>query len=193
MGLSADGSQALLWYHGDGPPGVALLQSTRGGPPLRLGEGRAHGLSADGRWVRLGVARRRAFAGLRRGAAGKAPGVLEDGSILARAGDGSLAAYSPSGGAGRALGWRLHSDPFVDAVRGSDDGRFLFVREGSVPARLSRIDLRTGSRASWLDLGPRSATGVGHVWSVQLTPDGRGYAYTHGLFLQDLFVVEGLP
>jgi hypothetical protein len=42
-------------------------------------------------------------------------------------------------------------------------------------------------------LGPKDATGVGHIWSVFLTPDGRGYAYTHGFFLQDLFLVEGLP
>ncbi len=55
VGLSADGSQALLWYHGEGPPGAALLQPTRGGPPLRLGEGQAHGLSADGRFVLLEV------------------------------------------------------------------------------------------------------------------------------------------
>jgi hypothetical protein len=35
-------------------------------------------------------------------------------------------------------------------------------------------------------------TGAGHVWTTLLTPDGEGYAYTHGLFLQDLFLVEGL-
>ncbi len=121
------------------------------------------------------------------------PGTLDDGSLLARAGDGSLAAYPPSGGPGRALSWRLEPDPFVEAVRVSGDGRSLFVRRGSVPARIDRVELRTGRREPWLELGPKNATGVGHVWSVQLTPDGRGYAYTHGLFLQDLFVVEGLP
>jgi hypothetical protein len=248
VGLAADGSQVLLWYHGDGPPGAALLQPTSGGPPLRLGEGRAHGLSADGRFVLLEAGQPPRFSLTPTGAgeprllpAGalerfvsawrvdehavgfdaalpgrlprsflasfpsgtvtaltpegvrSIPGTLEDGSILARAGDGSLAAYPSSGGEGRALRWRLPSDPFLEAVRVSDDGRSLFVREGSVPARLSRFELQTGRREPWLDLGPRSATGIGHVWSVQLTPDGRGYAYTHGLFLQDLFVVEGLP
>jgi hypothetical protein len=34
---------------------------------------------------------------------------------------------------------------------------------------------------------------VGHIWTVLVTPDGEGYAYTHGLFLEDLFLVEGLP
>ncbi len=35
-------------------------------------------------------------------------------------------------------------------------------------------------------------TGVGHIWTTLVTPDGRGYAYTHGLFLEDHFLVEGL-
>ena len=248
VGLSADGSQALLWYHGEGPPGAALLQPTRGGPPLRLGEGRAHGLSADGRFVLLEVGqpprfsltptgvgeplllpaaalagfvsawrideRAVGFDAARPGQQPRSflasipsssltaltpegvrvvPGTLDDGSLLARAGDGSLAAYPPSGGPRRMLSWRLEPDPFVEAVRVSGDGRSLFVRRGSVPARIDRVELRTGRREPWLELGPKNATGVGHVWSVQLTPDGRGYAYTHGLFLQDLFVVDGLP
>ena len=67
------------------------------------------------------------------------------------------------------------------------------MREGSVPARIGRVELRTGKRTPWMELGPQSTTGAGHIWSVLLTPDGRGYAYTHGFFLQDLFLVEGLP
>ena len=248
VGLSADGSQALLWYHGDGPPGAALLQPTRGGPPLRLGEGQAHGLSADGRFVLLEVnqpprfsltptgageprplpaaalagfvsawrvdEREVGFDAARQGQLPRSflaslssgsltaltpagvrvvPGTLADGSLLARGSDGSLAAYPASGGEGRALPWRLEPDPFVEAVRVNGDGRSLFVRRGSVPAHVDRVDLETGRREPWLELGPGNATGVGHVWSVQLTPDGRGYAYTHGLFLQDLFAIEGLP
>lgn len=249
-GLSSDGSQVLLWHHGEGPPGLALLQPTRGGAALRIGDGHPLGLSADARHVVLetgesgearvnllptgvGEARRLDTAQLSRfgrawridetavgldaaepgrplrsflvGSGGSAPrpvtpegtvvvpDTLPDGRVLGRAADGTLALYPPSGGEGAPVPWRLPSDPFLDAVRASGDGLFLYLREGSVPARLGRVDLRTGQRTPWMELGPRDATGVGHIWSVQLTPDGRGYAYTHGFFLQDLFLVEGLP
>jgi hypothetical protein len=53
QGLSADGSRILLWDGGDGPPGSALRLPTRGGPPVRLGDGHPLGLSADGAWFLL--------------------------------------------------------------------------------------------------------------------------------------------
>lgn len=248
VGLSSSGAQVLLWYHGDGPPGAALLQPTRGGPPLRLGEGRAHGLSADARYVLLETGEPARFSltptgagepqllpsapfqgfvsawrvdehavGFDAAAPGGqprsfllsppsgsvttltregmrvVPGTLPDGGLLARGDDGSLFALPATGGPGHALPFRLPSDPFFEAVRVSGDGRRLFVRDGSVPAHLSVVDLATGRRSPWLELGPRGTTGVGHVWSIQLTPDGSGYAYTHGLFLQDLYLVQGLP
>jgi hypothetical protein len=61
-----------------------------------------------------------------------------------------------------------------------------------MPARLERVEIASGARAPWKTLGPPDATGVGHVWTILVTPDGRGYAYTHGLFLVDLFLVEGV-
>jgi len=246
VGLTADGLEALLWYHGDGPPGAALLQPTRGGAPLRLGEAQAHGLSADGRFALLetspgrialtptgpGEARvlplppherltaawrvdehavgfdaavpghpaRSYLAAFPSGqvtpvtpeGAQVIPGTLDDGSLLARSGDATLQAWSPTGAPGRVLPWRLPDDPFTDAVRVGGDGRSLYVREGSVPARVFRIDLASGARTPWARLLPPSATGVGHVWSLLVTPDGEGYAYTHGFFLEDLFLADGL-
>jgi hypothetical protein len=61
-----------------------------------------------------------------------------------------------------------------------------------MPARLDRVDLASGTRTPWMTLAPPDATGTGHVWTVLVTPDGRGYTYTHGLFLEDLFLVDGL-
>ncbi|HXY38044.1 MAG TPA: winged helix-turn-helix domain-containing protein [Vicinamibacteria bacterium] len=248
VGLTADGREALLWYHGEGPPGAALLQPTRGGPPLRLGEAQAHGLSEDGRFALLetdhprrtaltptgpGESRTLPLAPQQRLTAawrvdehavgfdaalpghpprsllaafpsGKLsavtpegaqviPGSLEDGTLLARTAEGTLQAYSPAGLPGHVLPWRMPDDPFAEAaVRVGGDGRSLYVREGSVPARVFRVDLASGTRAPWGLLCPPSATGVGHVWSLQITPDGQGYAYTHGFFLEDLFLVDGL-
>jgi hypothetical protein len=248
QGLSADGSQILLWDGGEGPPGSALLFPTRGGAPVRLGEGHPVGLSPDATWFLLqttdgprsrlvltptgpGQARpvplgaielsgpffldgrgvgfhgaehgrppRSFFADMSTGEARALtpegtlaiPGRLPSGDFLARSSDGTVSLHSPSGGDGRALAWKLPSDPYLETVSTSRDGRFLVVREGSVPARLDRIEIASGRRTAWKTLHPPDTTGAGHIWTILLTPDGDGYAYTHGLFLQDLFLVEGL-
>jgi hypothetical protein len=248
QGLSADGSRILLWDGGNGPPGAALLLPTRGGPPVRLGEGRPVGLSADGAWFLVqptagsgahlvltptgpgeprrlplgdvelsgpflvdgtgvgfngaspGRPARSFYADLATGETRAVtpegvlvvPGRLPSGDFLARSSDGTVWLQSPAGGEGRALPWKLPSDPFLETVRVSGDGSVLVVRQGSVPARLDRIEVASGRRATWRTLHPPDMTGAGHVWTTLLTPDGRGYAYTHGLFLQDLFLVEGL-
>ncbi len=50
-GISADGTQLLFGENGEGggAHGAAFLRGTDGGPPVRLGEGRATRLSPDGR------------------------------------------------------------------------------------------------------------------------------------------------
>jgi DNA-binding winged helix-turn-helix (wHTH) protein len=121
------------------------------------------------------------------------PGGRPTDDVLARSGDGTLSLYPPNGGTPRPLAWKLPADPFLETVGTIDEGRQLVVREGSMPARLARVEIATGARSPWMTLAPPDATGVGHVWTTLVTPDGRGYAYTHGLFLEDLFLVEGLP
>ena len=51
--LSADGRVALVCEMGEagGPEYAAYLRPTDGSPPLRVGNGRATGLSADGSWI----------------------------------------------------------------------------------------------------------------------------------------------
>lgn len=120
------------------------------------------------------------------------PGLLPAGEVLGRRGDGTLTIHPLSGGEGRRLPWKLPADPFLETVGTTDAGRHLVVREGSMPARLDRVEIATGVRIAWRTLGPSDATGVGHVWTILVTPNGEGYAYTHGFFLQDLFLVDGL-
>ena len=203
QGLSADGSRVLLWDGGDGPPGSALLLPTRGGPPVRLGEGQPLGLSPDGAWFLIqttegsgprlvltptgpgearpvplgnvelsgpffvdgsgvgfhgaepGRPRRSFFADLATGAVRAftpegtlaIPGRLPTGEFLARRDDGALSAFGLSGRGGGPLPWRLPSDPFLETVGVGGDGRFLVVRQGSVPARLDRFEIASGRRA----------------------------------------------
>jgi hypothetical protein len=52
IALTDDGEQALLAAFGESGL-LTLLVPSRGGPPVRLGSGRALGMSADGKWVLL--------------------------------------------------------------------------------------------------------------------------------------------
>jgi hypothetical protein len=119
--------------------------------------------------------------------------VMQAQRVLAGSSDGSLALFPLSGGTGEPLAWRLPADPHLEISGRSHDARFLFVREGSVPARVARFEIATGRRTPWKTFVPEDATGAGHIWSVLLASDGEAYAYTHGLFLVDLFLLEGLP
>jgi WD40 repeat protein len=75
----------------------------------------------------------------------------------------------------------------------SVDGRYLFVREhvAALPARIQRLDMKTGKWEPWKELRPTDAAGVRDLL-VFLTPDGRSYLYSFSRELSDLFLVEGL-
>jgi len=122
------------------------------------------------------------------------PGILPSGEVLARTADGSLAFYPAAGtGAPRPLVSKLPVAPDVEPLRVASTGRFMFVRQGSVPARIDRLDLTDGRQSPWMTLRPAESIPVAHIWTILLTPDGRGYAYTYGIYLQDLSLVDGLP
>jgi WD40 repeat protein len=80
----------------------------------------------------------------------------------------------------------------------SSDGSSLFVLgsmhafAGKFPEHVLRLDLRTGTRVPWLELGPADRAGVHRPWGLALTPNGRFYAYAYIRLLRDLYIVEGL-
>jgi Tol biopolymer transport system component len=76
----------------------------------------------------------------------------------------------------------------------SEDGQSLFVfgRELGVPARITRLNLQTGRRESWLELTPPDRAGVSHIPFVAITPNGNNYAYSYPRTLSDLFLVKDL-
>ena len=82
----------------------------------------------------------------------------------------------------------------LDPVRWSSDGRSLFVADsGTIPARIHRLDVQTGSRTLWRELAPPEALNVIRLNTPAMTPDGRVYAYSYSrAATSDLFVVEGL-
>jgi hypothetical protein len=122
-------------------------------------------------------------------------GLLPEGRVLGLSGDNSLGSYALKGGEARALPYGLPPCQGCAApvpLRVSGDGRFVFVREGRVPARIARFELATGRSSPWLVLSPGDPAGVAQTRDIRLTPDGVGYAYGYGRYLQDLYLVEGL-
>jgi hypothetical protein len=214
VGLSADGGRLLLTDGGGAAEGSLFLRPTRGGPAVKLGDGRAGALSPDGRWVVVGDAPNDALrltlvptgvgdsqtvpvGSLRQCARAVAwhvdphrvgfyaaeaghgcrsysvdlpggepravtpegtlvvPDILPGDKVLGLSSDRSLALYPLAGGTPEPLSWGLPADhPALKARRVSGDGRYLFVQEGSLPARIDRIELGTGGERSGRFSGP---------------------------------------
>jgi hypothetical protein len=55
-----------------------------------------------------------------------------------------------------------------------------------------RIDVATGQRQVWRELGPSDPTGTPRVGVIAISPDGRVYAYGYGRSDSDLFLVSGV-
>jgi Tol biopolymer transport system component len=80
-------------------------------------------------------------------------------------------------------------------VQWSADGNFLYVKEPAEffsPARVFRLDLKSGKRILWRKLLPEDSAGVVGVIGVCVTPDGSSYAYDYQRVLSDIYVGEGM-
>ena len=60
-------------------------------------------------------------------------------------------------------------EPGEDPIRWSADGSSLYVYNGALPARVYRIDVKTGRRELWKELMPSDASGVIQI-RVAMTP-----------------------
>jgi hypothetical protein len=126
------------------------------------------------------------------------PGILKGARFLGVAAHGSLALYGVHGGPAQPLTWHLPADTegiggsTAYAFQVSGDGRSAYLREGQMPARIDRVDIASGRRTPVKTLGTEPRPGVSVIYSPCMTPDGKGYAYGYGEWLQDLYLVEGL-
>jgi predicted Ser/Thr protein kinase len=123
--------------------------------------------------------------------------ISPDGNLAAAvAPDQKIVLYPVDGGEPRQVPGAVGGD---FPVQWSADGRSLYIRQRPElfsPARIFRLDVKTGERVLWRELFPEDSAGVTGVATlsrrVRLTPDGRSYAYTYHRILSDLYLVEGL-
>src|SRR5262249_39645613 len=87
---------------------------------------------------------------------------------------GNAVLYPVDAGEPRPIGGATPDDR---VVRFDAEGKSLFLAMGHVPVRIDRVELSTGRRELWKEIGPADSTSVPDV-GVFLTPDGKSYAYT---------------
>jgi hypothetical protein len=58
--------------------------------------------------------------------------------------------------------------------------------------RIYRVDLASGKRELWKEVGREGGSPAGFVGTVAITPDGKSYAYTFRDDTSTLYVAEGL-
>ena len=75
----------------------------------------------------------------------------------------------------------------------SPDGNSLYIYQpGELPARVYRLDLKTGQRTLWKELMPSDPAGVENIGPIYMTPDAKTCVFGYHRMLADLYLVEGL-
>jgi hypothetical protein len=65
-------------------------------------------------------------------------------------------------------------------------------RAGEIPAKVYRVDFTNQRRKIVAELSLPDRTGLTGIRYIQMTPDGKSYAYTFSRFLTELYVIEDL-
>jgi serine/threonine protein kinase len=98
--------------------------------------------------------------------------------------------YPVSGGDPTAIaGFNQGEQP----ITWSADGNSLYIYQpGELPARVFRLDLKTGQRTLWKELMPGDPAGVENIGPILMTPDAKTCVFGYHRMLADLYLVEGL-
>ena len=75
---------------------------------------------------------------------------------------------------------------------GSDGNSLYVYHPGELPARVFRIDLKSGQRTLWKELMPSDPAGVETIGPILMTPDAKTCIYGYQRTLSDLYLVDGL-
>lgn len=71
------------------------------------------------------------------------------------------------------------------------DGRTIYVWDRTLPARVYRVDPRTGTRVFWLEINPPDPSGLLYG-NINISPDGQSFSYHFRRVLTNLFVARNL-
>ncbi len=75
----------------------------------------------------------------------------------------------------------------------SGDGQSLYIYQpGELPARVYRLDMKSGRRTLWKELMPSDPAGVENIGPIYMTPDAKTCVFGYHRNLADLYLVEGI-
>jgi eukaryotic-like serine/threonine-protein kinase len=115
--------------------------------------------------------------------------VTADGASVVFSRDSKQWIQPIAGGEVRPVGGLLEDEY---AAAWTADGKPLFVsRYDECPAKVYRLDPKTGRREFVREIGPSDSTGVQGVFAM-MTPDGKACAYMVTQWLTELHMIEGL-
>jgi Tol biopolymer transport system component/predicted Ser/Thr protein kinase len=84
-------------------------------------------------------------------------------------------------------------NPGEQPITWSGDGSTLYIYQpGELPARVYRLDIKTGQRTLWKELMPSDPAGVENIGPIYMTPDAKTCVFGYHRMLADLYLVEGL-
>jgi eukaryotic-like serine/threonine-protein kinase len=84
-------------------------------------------------------------------------------------------------------------NPGEQPITWAEDGHSLYIYQpGELPARVYRLDLKTGQRTLWKELMPSDPAGVENIGPIYMTPDAKTCVFGYHRMLADLYLVEGL-
>ena len=111
-------------------------------------------------------------------------------TVVARGVDGRYRIYPEDGASSELVPGVGDGD---EALRFRPDGRSLLVyRPGELPARVDRLDLVTGERATVWRLAPADRAGLVSIETISLSADESAYAYDFKRNMGALFTIEGV-
>ena len=75
----------------------------------------------------------------------------------------------------------------------ASDPNFVYMyRASDIPSRIYEVNLATGAHRQIREFMPSDPAGLINMGPIQITPDGRHYAYGFVRVLADLYIVDGL-
>ncbi|MGA3212965.1 MAG: hypothetical protein ABSD20_16790, partial [Terriglobales bacterium] len=75
---------------------------------------------------------------------------------------------------------------------GGDDLTLYIGRAGELPLKVYRLNVASGDRQLWKEIGPADRTGTEAVLNLAVQQDGKSYYYVYLRSLSELFVFKGL-
>jgi Tol biopolymer transport system component len=113
-----------------------------------------------------------------------------DGTSMITQNAGKYYVYPIAGGTSRLI---EGMEPGDRPIHWAADGRHIFLQHSVVDdtaLQLSRLDVTSGKKELWKEIGPSDPVGV-RMANVVVTPDGKSYAYSYQRDVSNLFLVKG--